>query len=81
MPWKYIGEGSFLTGVPHDPDELISDEDFAEIAKAFEEREGVPLQEAPEFSTLYERVNVPPERGGPRPAPPSSPAVRVNEEE
>lgn len=51
--WKYIGNGSFLAGVPACD---MTDEECAEYAKAFEAREGVPLRDAPEFSTLYKHV-------------------------
>lgn len=50
--WKYIGDGSFLTGVP--PRDL-TDEEFAEYAKAFEAREGVALEKAPDFERMYKR--------------------------
>lgn len=39
--WKYIGQGSFLTGVPARD---LSDDEFSEYAKAFKEREGVALE-------------------------------------
>lgn len=52
MAWKYIGKGSFLAGVPAAD---LTDAEFAEYAKAFEEREGVALEKAPEFEQLYVR--------------------------
>jgi hypothetical protein len=52
MAWKYIGDGSFLAGVPARD---LTDEEYAEYAKAFKEREGVPLEKAPEFAQLYAR--------------------------
>jgi hypothetical protein len=51
--WKYIGQGSFFTGVPASD---MTDDEFNEYAKAFEEREGLPLKKAPEFAVLYEHV-------------------------
>jgi len=55
MAWKYIGDGSFFPGVPHDAGELISDEAFAEYARRFDEREGTEGGLA--ASGLYERVD------------------------
>jgi hypothetical protein len=48
--WRYIGQGSFLSGMP--PSDL-TDEEFAEHAKAFKAREGVAVEKALEFSSLY----------------------------
>jgi hypothetical protein len=50
--WKYIGDGSFLAGVPATD---LTDDEFAEYAQAFREREGVALEKAPEFARLYKR--------------------------
>lgn len=38
--WVYVGDGSFFPGVPADAETPISDEDFAEMMKAFDAREG-----------------------------------------
>lgn len=52
MAWKYIGGGSFLTGVPARD---LTDDEYAEYSKAFKAREGVALDKAPEFKSLYEQ--------------------------
>lgn len=50
MPWKYISEGSNVVGVP--PRDL-TDEEWELYSKAFEKREGVPLEKC----GLYEKVS------------------------
>lgn len=39
--WKFVGEGSYLVGVPARD---LTDEEYAEYAARFEEREGVKLE-------------------------------------
>jgi len=50
MLWKYIGDGSFVAGVP--ARDLSGPEDEAAV-KRYEEREGVPLEK----TGLYERID------------------------
>ena len=45
MVWRYVGQGSYLTGVPARD---LTDDEYTELNKAFREREGVNIDDAPE---------------------------------
>lgn len=55
MSWKYVGDGSWVSGVPHPApgeDLILTDEEYAEYAREFKAREGVDLAK----TGLYAKV-------------------------